>query len=68
MHFADEVYDRPDVELYIGVPPVRARKDQDALWEGIAKGTTRASRSSTPRRLVAQGSFRAVRHVICGTT
>jgi len=39
LHLTQEVYQRPDVGLYLGGPPVRDKWDQDMLWEGIAKGT-----------------------------
>ena len=29
----------PDAAFYVGSPPLRDKKDQDALWEGIANGT-----------------------------
>jgi dihydropyrimidinase len=39
LHLTAEVYQRPDVGLYLGGPPLRDKWDQDKLWEGIAKGT-----------------------------
>jgi dihydropyrimidinase len=39
LHLTQEVYQRPDVGLYLGGPPIRDQWDQDKLWEGIAKGT-----------------------------
>lgn len=39
IHFSEEVYLKPDVGLYIGEPPMREKRDVDALWEGMAKGT-----------------------------
>lgn len=39
LHLTQEVYQRPDVGLYLGGPPLRDKWDQDMLWEGIAKGT-----------------------------
>lgn len=39
LHLTQEVYQRPDVGLYLGGPPLREKWDQDVLWEGIAKGT-----------------------------
>jgi dihydropyrimidinase len=39
LHLTDEVYLRSDVGLYMGTPLLRGKRDQDALWEGIAKGT-----------------------------
>ena len=39
LHLTQAVYQRPDVGLYLGGPPLRDKWDQDMLWEGIAKGT-----------------------------
>ena len=39
LHLTADVYQRPDVGLYLGGPPLRDKWDQDMLWEGIAKGT-----------------------------
>jgi dihydropyrimidinase len=39
LHLTEEVYLRPDVGLFMGTPMLREKRDQDALWEGIAKGT-----------------------------
>lgn len=39
LHVTEEAYLRPDVGLYMGTPLLRQKRDQDALWEGIAKGT-----------------------------
>jgi dihydropyrimidinase len=39
LHLTEDVYLRPDVGLYVGTPLLRQKRDQDALWEGIAKGT-----------------------------
>jgi dihydropyrimidinase len=39
LHLTEEVYLRPDVGMYMGTPLLRGKRDQDALWEGIAKGT-----------------------------
>jgi dihydropyrimidinase len=39
LHVTEEVYLRPDVGMYMGTPLIRGKRDQDALWEGIAKGT-----------------------------
>ncbi len=39
LHLTAAVYQRPDVGLYLGGPPLRDKWDQDMLWEGIAKGT-----------------------------
>ena len=39
LHLTQEVYQRPDVGLYLGGPPLRDKWDQDMLWEGIARGT-----------------------------
>jgi dihydropyrimidinase len=39
LHLTDERFLQPDAGLYAGSPPLRTKRDQDALWEGIAKGT-----------------------------
>ena len=39
LHLTDERFLQPDVGLYMGSPPLRKKRDQDALWEGIANGT-----------------------------
>ena len=39
LHLTQEVYQRPDAGLYLGGPPLRARWDQDMLWDGIAAGS-----------------------------
>ena len=39
LHLSDERFLQPDAGLYAGSPPLRPRRDLDALWEGIAKGT-----------------------------
>ena len=39
LHFTGERYEQPDGALYVGQPPLRKKRDQDALWDGIAKGT-----------------------------
>jgi dihydropyrimidinase len=39
LHLTEDVYLRPDVGLFMGSPVLREKRDQDALWDGIAKGT-----------------------------
>jgi dihydropyrimidinase len=39
LHLTQERFLQPDVGLYLGSPPLREKRDQDALWAGIAKGT-----------------------------
>jgi dihydropyrimidinase len=34
-----ERYAEPNGSLYVGQPPLREKRDQNALWAGIAKGT-----------------------------
>ena len=35
----DRCYDEPDAGRYLVCPPLRARSDIEALWEGLADGT-----------------------------
>ena len=35
----ESVYDRPDAERFLVVPPLRPRRDVDALWRAVADGT-----------------------------
>jgi dihydropyrimidinase len=39
LHLTEERLLQPDAGLYAGSPPIREKRDQDALWEGISKGT-----------------------------
>jgi dihydropyrimidinase len=39
LHLTRERYSGPDRGLYVGQPPLREKRDQDALWAGIAQGT-----------------------------
>ena len=39
LHFTRERFEGPDRGLYVGQPPLRGQRDQDALWAGIAKGS-----------------------------
>ena len=39
LHFTRERFDGPDRGLYVGQPPLREQRDQDALWAGIANGS-----------------------------
>ena len=38
LHLTRERYERPDAGLYMSQPPLRTQADQDALWDGIARG------------------------------
>ena len=38
LHLTRERFDGPTPGLYIGQPPLRTQQDQDALWQGIARG------------------------------
>jgi dihydropyrimidinase len=39
LHLTKERFAEPGGGLYTGNPPMKDKRDQDALWEGIAKGT-----------------------------
>lgn len=39
LYFTDDVYQRPDVGLFIGRPPMRKQSDVDYMWRAIARGT-----------------------------
>lgn len=39
LHLTKERFELPDANIYSGFPPLREKRDQDALWEGIAKGS-----------------------------
>ena len=39
LHLTRERFEEPDGGIYTGNPPLREKRDVDALWEGIAKGT-----------------------------
>ena len=68
LHFTADVYQQPDAALYLGVPPIRPQRDQDALWEGIAKGSVHVvgtdhvaytrEEKLDPSQTVGQGNFR----------
>jgi dihydropyrimidinase len=36
LHFTSEKFAGPDAPLYVGNPPLREQRDQDALWGGLA--------------------------------
>jgi dihydropyrimidinase len=38
LYFTDDVYQRPDVGLFIGRPPMRKQSDVDYMWKAIARG------------------------------
>jgi dihydropyrimidinase len=38
LYFTDDVYQRPDVGLFIGRPPMRKPSDVDYMWKAIARG------------------------------
>ena len=39
LHFTRARFEGPDRGLYVGQPPLRGQRDQDALWAGIASGS-----------------------------
>ncbi len=39
LHLTKERFAEPDGGLYTGNPPLKDKRDQDALWDGIRKGT-----------------------------
>ena len=39
LHFTRARFEGPDRGLYVGQPPLREQRDQDALWAGIASGS-----------------------------
>ena len=39
LHFTRQRFEGPDRGLYVGQPPLREQRDQDALWAGIASGS-----------------------------
>lgn len=39
LHLTKERFEEPDGNIYTGFPPLREKRDVDALWDGIAKGT-----------------------------
>ena len=39
LHFTRQRFEGPDRGLYVGQPPLRGQRDQDALWAGIASGS-----------------------------
>ena len=39
LHLTRERFEGPDAGLFMGQPPLRTPQDQDALWDGIARGT-----------------------------
>ncbi|MCY4626180.1 MAG: amidohydrolase family protein [Acidobacteria bacterium] len=39
LHFTRQRFKGPDRGLYVGQPPLRGQRDQDALWAGIASGS-----------------------------
>ena len=67
MHYTADVYQQEDAALYLGVPPIRPQRDQDALWEGIANGTVHVigtdhvpyskQHKLDPSQKVGQGNF-----------
>ena len=38
LHLTRERFEGPTPGLYIGQPPLRTRRDQDALWDGLGRG------------------------------
>ena len=39
LHLTRERFEGPTPGLYVGQPPLREQSDQDALWDGLARGT-----------------------------
>ena len=39
LYLTDDVYEREDVGLFIGRPPMRTQRDVDYMWQGIVNGT-----------------------------
>ena len=39
LHLTEERFAGPDRGLFVGQPPLRTLRDQDALWTGLASGT-----------------------------
>jgi dihydropyrimidinase len=39
LHLTKERFERPDANIYTGVPPLRDASDKDALWKGLARGS-----------------------------
>lgn len=39
LHLTEERFEGSDRGLFVGQPPLRTLRDQDALWEGLANGT-----------------------------
>jgi dihydropyrimidinase len=39
LHLTKERFEQPDGNIYTGFPPLREKRDVDALWDAIAKGT-----------------------------
>jgi dihydropyrimidinase len=54
LHLTQERFLQPDVALYLGSPPLREKSDQDALWEGIARGTIDTVATDHGARLKAE--------------
>ncbi len=67
LHYTADVYQQADAAVYLGVPPIRPQRDQDALWEGIAKGSVHVvgtdhvpytrEHKLDPSQTVGQGNF-----------
>lgn len=38
LHLTEDVYQRADGQLFIGMPPARTARDQAAMWQGLADG------------------------------
>ncbi len=67
LHYTADVYQQPDAALFLGVPPIRPQRDQDALWDGIAQGTVHVvgtdhvpftrEHKLDPSQTVGQGNF-----------
>ena len=67
LHYTADVYQQKDAALYLGVPPIRPQRDQDALWKGIEEGTVHVvgtdhvpfskAHKLDPSQKVGQGNF-----------
>lgn len=68
--FDDRCYDGPEAARYLTVPPMRARTDVEALWEGVVDGTVDTIGSDhaqlSYRPDVATADFRALPYSFAG--
>jgi dihydropyrimidinase len=61
--FTEERYLLPDAERFLVVPPLRSRRDRDALWDAVARGEIQSIGSDH-----AQGRTHPVPHPPCNFT